>query len=341
VVLHTDFKMLNIFKKKYPYIIAEIGSNHNGSVNLAKKIIFEAKKNGANAVKFQTFTNESLFSSIVYKNNKKLRNEVFKYALDFNQFYEIKKYCDSLDITFSATPFSKLEVDFLVKDLKVSFIKIASMDLNNYPFIDYIAKKNLPIILSTGFSTIIEISKALSIIKKTNNKSIVLMHCVGEYPPKDEIINLPKIKFLQNKYSCTVGFSDHSLGISISLAAISLGARVIEKHFTINKKLKGWDHSISIDPNELNLLVKESKRIISAIKNKGVKVVENKRKINFFRRSVVASRLIYKGEKINKDMIDYKRPGTGLSPENSKIVIGKFAVKNIKKDDLIFSKDIY
>jgi len=333
--------MLNIFKNKYPYIIAEIGSNHNGSVNLAKKIIFQAKKNGADAVKFQTFTKESLFSSVVFKNNKKLRNEVFKYALDFDQFYEIKKYCDSLDITFSATPFSKSEVDFLVKDLNVCFIKIASMDLNNYLFIDYIAKFNIPIILSTGFSTIKEISKALNIIKKNNNRNIILMHCVGEYPPKDEIINLPKIKFLQNKFSCTVGFSDHSLGIPISLAAISLGARVIEKHFTINKKLVGWDHSISLDPRELNLLVKESRRIILAIQNKGVKVVEKKEKINFFRRSIVASRLINKGEKINHDMLDYKRPGTGLSPENSKKVIGKFASKNIKKDDLVHSEDIY
>jgi N-acetylneuraminate synthase len=308
---------------------------------LAKKIIFQAKKNGADAVKFQTFTKESLFSSVVFKNNKKLRNEVFKYALDFDQFYEIKKYCDSLDITFSATPFSKSEVDFLVKDLNVCFVKIASMDLNNYPFIDYIAKFNIPIILSTGFSTIKEISKALNIIKKNNNKNIILMHCVGEYPPKDEIINLPKIKFLQNKFSCRVGFSDHSLGIPISLAAISLGARVIEKHFTINKKLVGWDHSISLDPRELNLLVKESRRIILAIQNKGVKVVEKKKKINFFRRSIVASRLINKGEKINHDMLDYKRPGTGLSPENSKKVIGKFASKNIKKDDLVHSEDIY
>lgn len=333
--------MLNIFKNKYPYIIAEIGSNHNGSVNLAKKIIFEAKKNGADAVKFQTFTKESLFSSVVFKNNKKLRNEVFKYALDFEQFYEIKKYCDSLDITFSATPFSKSEVDFLVKDLNVCFVKIASMDLNNYPFIDYIAKFNIPIILSTGFSTIKEISKAFNIIKKNNNRNIILMHCVGEYPPKDEVINLPKIKFLQNKFSCTVGFSDHSLGIPISLAAISLGARVIEKHFTINKKLAGWDHSISLDPRELNLLVKESRRIILAIQNKGVKVVEKKEKINFFRRSIVASRLINKGERINHDMLDYKRPGTGLSPENLKKVIGKFASKNIKKDNLVHSKDIY
>jgi sialic acid synthase SpsE len=321
------------FPKSKTYIIAEVGSNHNGSVKLAKKIIINAKKAGADAVKFQTFTCKSLYSSVFLNSNKKLKRDVEKFSLNFNEFKTLSKFCKKLGITFCATPFSVHEVDFLI-NLNVPFIKIASMDLNNYSLIEYIAKKKIPILLSTGLSTIFEIKKSINIIKK-NNCHFALLHCVAEYPPSDNFINLPKIKYLKEKFNCTVGFSDHSIGIPMALSAVANGAAIIEKHFTYDKKLPGWDHSISADFLEMKLICDYSQRINKATKFQGINVVETKSKIQSFRRSLVASRLIFKGEVITKDLLNFKRPGTGFSLDDLKKILGKKAKKNISYDTII------
>lgn len=324
--------------KDLPFLIAEIGSNHNGSMKLAKKMIVSAKKNGAHAVKFQTFTSKSLFSKIVFKNNLKLKKDVEKYSLSKENIIQLNKFCKKIKIIFCATPFSTEEADFLVEKIKVPFLKIASMDLNNYPFIDYVAKKKIPLLLSTGFANINEIDRAIKIVKKYH-KNLTILHCVAEYPPATDTLNLKKIEKLKRKYSLTVGFSDHSIGTTISLSAVALGAMVIEKHFTTNKKLKGWDHSISADPKELSFISNESKKILKAIKDRNFEVVESDQKKIIFRRSIVASRNIQKGEYFKRDMLNFKRPGTGIPPSNLKIVLGKKVKRNIEFDSLIKKKD--
>jgi sialic acid synthase SpsE len=331
-------KFAQLSKKKRPFLIAEIGSNHNGSMKLAKRMIISAKKSGADAVKFQTFTVSSLFSKIVFHKNEILKKEVEKYSLREKDIIFLSKLCKKNKIIFCATPFSNNEADFLINKIKVPFIKIASMDLNNYPFVEYLAKKKIPLLLSTGFASIKEIETAILIIRKYHKK-IALLHCVAEYPPSDQILNLKKIEKLKKKFSVPIGFSDHTIGTSISLAAVALGAVIIEKHFTTNKKLKGWDHSISADPAEFSFISKESKKVFKAIENREFEVVESNKKKLIFRRSIVASRNIYKGEIINSSMISFKRPGTGIPPSEISSVIGKKVKRNIEFDTLIKKQD--
>ncbi len=334
-------KFLKILKARNssPYMIAEIGNNHNGSVKLAKQLIIEAKKCGADCVKFQTFSTKSLFSKKSFIKNKKLKYQSDKYTLDLKTFKTLKNFAKKQKIEFTATPFSKLEVDFLVNTLKIKLIKIASMDLNNYPLIDYIAKKKIPILISTGFGSKIEIKKAISILKRNKAKFIIL-HCVSEYPPNNKNLNLLRIKEFEKIFSCPVGFSDHTIGTLTSITALALGAKVIEKHFTLNKKMEGWDHSISADPKELRQLCNYGKDVNKLKGSKKIFRVEQKKNLLLFRRSIVASKELSKNKKILFSDLDFKRPGTGLEPIDWKKIVGKRLNKKVLYDDQISLKDI-
>jgi len=330
-----------VFKNKNhtPYIIAEIGNNHNGSLSLAKKMITQAKKSGANCVKFQTFSTNSLFSKKSFNNNLQLKRDSNKYTLKLNDFVKLKKFAKNKNIDFTATPFSTTEVNFLIKNLKVKLIKIASMDINNYPFIEYISKKKIPVILSTGLGSENEIKKAISILKKSKVKFAIL-HCISEYPPKIKKLNLNRIPHLKRKFKVPVGFSDHTIGTHSSLIALTLGASVIEKHFTLNKNMKGWDHSISANPTELKIITKFSKDINKRLGTNKIYRVETKKNTTQFRRSIVASKKITKGKKILFSDLNFKRPGDGLEPLHWKKIVGKYAKKTIEYDDQIFFKNI-
>ena len=330
-----------IFKNKNdtPYIVAEIGNNHNGSLSLAKKMITKAKKSGADCVKFQTFSTNSLFSKKSFNNNLQLKKDSNKYTLKLNDFIELKKFAKNQNIDFTATPFSTTEVNFLIKRLKVKLIKIASMDINNYPFIEYISKKKIPIILSTGFGSENEIKKAISILKK-NKVKFAILHCVSEYPPKIKKLNLNRIPYLKKKFRVPVGFSDHTIGTDSSLIALTLGANVIEKHFTLNKNTKGWDHSISANPIEFKIITEFSKDINKKLGTNKIYRVETKKNTNLFRRSIVANKKINKGKKILFSDLNFKRPGDGLEPSHWKKIVGKYAKKTIEYDDQISFKNI-
>lgn len=346
-----------IKKKKYiretdfPYVIAEIGSNHNGDMKLCKKMIKAAKDSGANCVKFQFFSTESIFSKKVYEDNYfisddyrdrkdfTLKEIVEAYSIKKEQLIEMKSYCKNQNIDFLVTPFSKEEADILVDEIGVDFLKIASMDCNNYDFINYIGKKKLPTILSTGLSSAKEIDKAVKSFEKSGNKNLILLHCVSIYPPDDKQTNLNRIKNFQKLYNYPVGFSDHSMGIELAIASVSLGARVIEKHFTIDKEMKGWDHHMSINTDELKNLTIGVKRVFNAMGSSKIFRVEPQKRVQSFRRSIVAKTNIKKGQIITKDMLDTKRPGTGLSPEKILGLIGKKAKRDILEDELIKSKD--
>lgn len=343
-----DRGIKNYFKT---YIIAEIGANHNGDIELAKKLIAEAKKCGADAVKFQSWTPSSLICKEEYNNNQvytdspkkhfgSLKEMVEKYYLREEQHFELKKYCDNLEIDFCSTPFSKEEVDLLMK-LDVPFIKVASMDINNLELLKYMAKQQKPIILSTGMSTLSEIEKAIEIIENEGNNQIILLHCISIYPPKYEDINLNNILMLEKTFGYPVGFSDHTIGTSIPLASVALGSCIVEKHFTLDKNMPGWDHEISADPQELEIICKESKNITEALGTyKRIVSKDEQEKLKKFRRSIVLANNLKEGETIKLENLEFKRPGTGIRPDEIKYVIGKKIIRNIEKDEILKWEDL-
>ena len=339
-----------IFNYCSPYIIAEIGANHNGDMNLAKKMIDSAIDCGCDAVKFQSWNNKSLISRTGYKQNtvftdskKKhfgsLEEMVDKYYLRKEQHFELNNYCVSKGINFCSTPFSMQEVD-LLNDLNVEFFKVASMDINNYPLLKYMAKFNKPILLSTGMSNLGEIEKAIKIIEEEGNFQIIVLHCVAIYPPDNKDLNLKNITMLQNTFEYPVGFSDHSLGIVAPLASVALGACVIEKHYTTDQDLPGWDHKISANPKEMKKIVEGSKIIHEALgkfKRTVSKAEEEKKKK--FRRSIVLNKDLKVGDVIREEDISLKRPGTGIPPNEIKFVVGKKLIKDFEADYLLTKYD--
>jgi N-acetylneuraminate synthase len=344
-------KRKKVFNYCKPYIIAEIGANHNGDMVLAKKMIDSAIVCGCDAVKFQSWNKTSITSKTLYEENttyndskKKhfgsLEEMIDKYYLRKEQHFELNNYCIQKGIDFCSTPFSKEEADLLY-ELDVKFFKIASMDINNYPLLKYLAKFNKPILLSTGMANLNEIEKAVKIIEEEGNSKIVILHCVSIYPTPYKDLNLRNITMLQNTFKYPVGFSDHSLGYVATLASIALGACVIEKHFTTDKDLPGWDHEVSANPEEMKEIVDGSKIIYNSfgnLKRTISKAEEDKKKI--FRRSIVLNKNLKANDIIKEEDISFKRPGTGFGPEETELVVGKKLKKDKKADYTLLKDDI-
>lgn len=337
-------KEVNDFSE--PYIIAEIGANHNGDMDLARKIIDSAKASGCDAVKFQSWTPDSLVSQEEYDRNQQyadspkkhfgsLKEMVKKYYLRPDQHIELKKYCDSAGITFSSTPFSIEEVD-LLEELEVTFYKIASMDINNLLLLKHIAKKNKPLIMSTGMATLAEIENAVKTIVNQGNRQIILLHCISIYPPAYEDINLNNIPMLRQTFGFPVGFSDHTNGISIPLASVALGSCVIEKHFTLDKDLPGWDHEVSANPEEMRIIVAESSKIANSLGTfrRTVSPAEEEKKLKF-RRSIVVKKDLKQRHILTVDDLAFKRPGTGIQPDEAKYIIGRKLKRDILQDEIM------
>ena len=334
-----------------PYVIAEIGSNHNGDMILAKEMILSAKACGADAVKFQSWSPATLIAREEYDRNTKyndspkkhfgsLREMCERYYLRPEQHHELKEFCDENDIDFSSSPFANHEVD-LLEELNVPFHKVASMDINNLLLLRHIAKTGKPILLSTGMSTLTEIETAVKAIESEGNHNIVLLHCIAIYPPKFEDINMHNITMLQQTFGYPVGFSDHSMGFSIPISSVALGACVIEKHFTIDRDLPGWDHMISADPVEMKMIVEQSKIIAKSMGcfQRIVSADEEAKKLKF-RRSVVATRPIAKGSVIVPEDLTAKRPGLGIPPNEITNLYGRTVTRDILEDDVLRWEDI-
>jgi len=334
-----------------PFIIAEIGANHNGDMLLAKKMIKAAVDCGVDAVKFQSWDTNSLISKEEYDHNTKYNDSpkkhfgslyemVEKYYLRPEQHFELKEYCDGLNVEFVSSPFSKKEVDLLDK-VGVPFHKIASMDLNNVELLTYIASKQKPILLSTGMGSFAEIEKAISVIENAGNNQIILLHCISIYPPKYEDINLNNIIMLRQAFGYPVGFSDHTIGTSIPLASIALGSCIIEKHFTLDKDLPGWDHMISADPNELEVICRESRNIHQSLGSyRRIVSNEEEEKKKKFRRSLVVTSDLPKGYILTETDIIGKRPGTGIPVDAINLVVGRKLNKPLQSDNLLKWDDL-
>jgi N-acetylneuraminate synthase len=263
-----------------------------------------------------------------------LKEMVEKYYLRDDQHVELKEYCKAKGVDFCSSPFSNEEVDLLVK-LGVPFLKIASMDINNIPFLKYAAKTMKPLVISTGMSTLSEIETAVNTVKSEGNNNIVLLHCISIYPPKDKDIHLRNITMLQQAFDLPIGFSDHSFGASIPLASVALGACIIEKHFTLDKDLPGWDHEISANPVEMKTICEDSKKIAAALGNVFRTVSEEEeQKKSKFRRSIVSSKKLKKGDIITETDLAYKRPGTGIPPNEYSYLIGRKLNTDLEEDSL-------
>jgi len=320
----------------YPtFVVAEAGINHNGSLRVAKKMISKAKEVGVDAVKFQTFKAIDLASL-----DSKFFRIFKKVELDYADFGELSDYAKSEGIIFFSTPFSEEAVDVLSR-LDVPAFKIASGDITHIPLIKYVASKKKPVILSTGMSELNEIRTALQAIKSKGNNNIAIMHSVSAYPTPPLDANLRAITTLQNSFRYPIGYSDNGGGILVPIVAVALGAQIIEKHFTIDKKMHGPDHFFSADPNELSRLVKDIRQIEEMLGDgkKRCQMSELENKVGA-RRSIIASGSIKKGMQITNKMIAIKRPSRGIQPAHFNKVIGKVSRRNIKANEPIKWSDI-
>ena len=321
-------------------IVAEIGNNHEGDFEVAKLLVQQAADAGADAVKFQTIRAEKLLAL-----SEQDRIQRYKcYELSDAQFVELAQLAKSAGLLFLSTPFDVNSVDLL--DELVPAFKVASGDLNNYPFLAHVARKGKPILLSTGMATEDEIAKALETIESTLSipvaKQVVLLHCVSGYPTPIEQANLLSIPYLRDQFRVRIGYSDHTLGIAVSQAAVALGACVIEKHFTYRKENQSFrDHALSADPTEMKELVSNIRLIEGSLGEYDKRVMDCERDNRIeMRRSLAARKPISRGEIITEEAITFLRPATGISPEKLSSVIGRRVIRSIAEGAIIQEKDI-
>lgn len=326
------------------FIIAEAGVNHNGDINIAYKMIDKAVEAKVDAIKFQTFKSEKLVSKFANKAEyqKKTTGKeesqlemIRKLELNFREFEELNNYCKHKKIMFLSTGFDSESIQFL-NGLGMEIFKIPSGELNNLPYLIEIAKLNKKVIISTGMSNIEEIGTALEILKKYGTKEISVLHCNTEYPTPMKDVNLLAMHTIKNKFDVEVGYSDHTIGVEVPIAAVALGARVIEKHFTLDNNMEGPDHKASIESEELKELVKKIRNTEMALGSSNKIVTESEKKNKeIARRSIVAKTDIKIGEIFSEKNITVKRPGNGIGPENWFKVIGKIAKSNFVEDEQI------
>lgn len=332
--------------KKPILIIAEAGVNHNGDIVLAKQLVDAAANAGADIVKFQTFNADRLATQqakkadyqIANSSNKETQYQMLsRLELSESMHHELIKHCNKRNIEFLSTGFDIESIDFLAS-LDVRLFKIPSGEITNLPYLRHIGQFGKPIIISTGMATMDDIDAAICAIEKagTPRSFITILHCTTEYPAPMEEVNLLAMQSIRSATGLAIGYSDHTSGIEVSIAAAALGATVIEKHFTLDKNLSGPDHKASLEPNELKALVDSIKNIEKAMGN-GIKTPSSKEKKNILiaRKSIVAAKKISKGEIFSNKNLTCKRPGEGISPMLIDEIIGTIAKKNFQPDEYI------
>jgi N,N'-diacetyllegionaminate synthase len=330
--------------RKEVFIIAEAGVNHNGSKELAFKLIDKAKEAGVDAIKFQTFKAEKVVSKYADKaayqkastgNGETQLEMVKKLELSFSDFIELKNYSNEVGILFLSTPFDDDSIDFL-SDLGMEIFKIPSGEITNLPYLMKVAKLVKPVIISTGMSSLAEIEYALNVLRDNGCNDIKVLHCNTEYPTPMEDVNLSAMKTIETAFKVEVGYSDHTDGIEIPIAAVAMGATIIEKHFTLDKNMEGPDHKASLEPSDLKAMVNAIRNVEIALGN-GIKSPSKSEMKNkkIARKSIVAAREIKEGEIFTEDNLTIKRPGNGISPIRWYEILGKVSNKNYVEDELI------
>ena len=325
-----------------PYIVSEVNSSHNGDMEIARKMIDASVEIGCDCVKFQSWSASSLYSKTYYKENPIAKRFIDKFSMSPQQLKELAHYCRQQGIEFSSTPYCEEEVDFLINECHVPYIKIASMEINNLNFLQYIGAKRYPIVLSTGMSDIEEVSRAVRILEEAGTTELVLLHCVSIYPTVLKNVNLNNILGLREIFpDYPIGFSDHTNGDEAAVAAVTLGAGLIEKHLTLDHSKVGMDNGMATEPDEFKTLVSKCRDIQVALGTKERKVhADEMIQRQKMRRSIVANKDILKGTVLLENDLYAKRPGTGISPDKLNQVIGKAVTRNIEKDTIIKFEDL-
>lgn len=323
-------------------IIAEAGVNHNGKIEVAYKLIDAAKEAGVDIVKFQTFKTEKIISKSTKMADYQKENigsdetqfdMVKKLELSYSDFRELKRYCEEIGILFLSTPDEEESLDFLADELDLPYIKIGSGEVTNFPYLIKIAKKSKPIIISTGMSNLGEVEKAIECIRKYNDKELWVLHCTTNYPCPFDEVNLKAMNTIRESFKVRVGYSDHTLGIEVPIAAVAMGAEIIEKHFTIDNFMEGPDHKASLNPLELKAMVTAIRNIEKALGN-GIKKPNKSEEIvkNVVRRRIVAKKDLKAGDIITEESFIFKRANEGIFAENYELIKDKRLKKDIKED---------
>ena len=325
------------------YIIAEAGVNHNGSFELACKLVDAAKAAGVDCVKFQTFKSENLVSHTAQKaeyqkaatGDSSQQDMLKKLELSYDEFIALKEYCDKVGDTFLSTPFDFDSIDFL-NSIDIPFWKIPSGEVTNLPYLIALAKTGKPVVMSTGMCDMYEIEAAIKVLRDNGTKDIKLLHCNTEYPTPFEDVNLKAMDTMKEAFGLEVGYSDHTKGIEVPIAAAALGATIIEKHFTLDRNMEGPDHKASLEPDELAAMVSGIRHIQMAL-GTGDKTPSpsEKKNITVARKSIVARKQIKAGEVFTEENITVKRPGTGISPMKWFDILGTEAIRDFAEDELI------
>ncbi len=331
-------------KRKHVLIIAEAGVNHNGSLDIAFQLVDKAKEAGADIIKFQTAKAENVVSKFAekaeYQKETTGRDEsqldmIKRLLLTYDEFVKLKGYCDRKEIEFLSTPFDLDSIGFLNK-LGCSMWKVPSGEITNYPYLTTVAKTRLPVIMSTGMATLKEVKAAVDLLKDGGCQDISLLHCTTEYPAPVRDVNLRAMLTLKEEFGMPVGYSDHTQGIEIPIAAVAMGATIIEKHFTLDRNMAGPDHKASLEPDELKRMVEAVRNVEAALGDgKKMPAESEKKNIAIARKSIVAKRNIKAGEKFTEENITTKRPGNGISPMKWLDVLGMTASRDYGEDELI------
>ncbi len=324
-----------------PYFVAELNTSHNGNLDTAKLMIEQAKWAGCDCVKFQSWSPGSLYSESFYIENPIARRMVGKFALEERELEEAAKHCAANDISFASTPDSKREVDFLL-ECNAPFIKVSSMDIVNYPFLQYIAKTQAPVVLSTGMADSGEVRKAVEVFERAGNTKLCILHCNSLYPTSEEDVSLLNIIGLREDFpNFPIGFSDHTVGPVTALAAVGMGAALIEKHFTLDNSKIGMDNQMATEPSQMRALINQCKTVASSLgKKERILSQDELVQRSKMRRSIVSTRSMPAGTVLSLSDLDAKRPGTGLPPELMSKLVGATLIEEVPADTLIVKTNL-
>jgi sialic acid synthase SpsE len=334
ITLRNGRRIGDYFK---PYIVAELNTSHFGNIEIAKSMIDQAKAVGCDCVKFQSWSADTLYCESYYKDNKMAKRVVTKFSLSDTQLKELAKYAMEKEVDFASTPYSIEEARFLVEQCNVPFVKIASMELNNTPYLTELGRMRVPLVLSTGMGTTEEIISAVEAIRCTGNENIVILHCTSVYPSPPNIIRLRNIVGLRTEFpQYPIGYSDHSQGIEIPAASIALGACLIEKHFTLDSSRIGMDNQMATEPEEMRAMIVACNNVYESMGGSArILCEEELGQIVKMRRSIIAKTDLQPGDSITLNNLEFKRPGTGIPPSELKKVVGRTVAMPIKRGSVI------
>jgi N-acetylneuraminate synthase len=324
-----------------PYIVAELNTSHFGKVEVAKDMISNCKEIGVDCVKFQSWTEESLYASTYFKENPIAKRFFKKYSMGPDELREMAAFCRSIEIGFSSTPYSVEEVDFLIDECDADFLKIASMDLNNIPFLEYIASRHVNTIMSTGMGSMSEIERAVTVFEQAGHSKLCLLHCVSLYPCSLEDCNLNNISMFRDRFpAIKIGYSDHTKGPEAAVAAVALGAQVIEKHFTLDSSQIGMDNQMATEPDDFARMITYCRNAASAA-GKWERELSDREVAQRLqmRRSAVAIKDLQAGEKLALNDIVFKRPGNGLAPDQIDPFLGRALKRDVEQGEVISLED--